>query len=413
MRAKALGLGLSCAWLLLGPRGLGGDDEVYVGAWPCPSPPPGAAACWQIMLEAPPLSVYSLQLRLAYDPPESSGVLVQAGTLAQGMMLAVNATTPGLIKIGLAGGSPMAGSGELLLITFAEPANVAVEVNSVSANEGALPAGVLPTVTLVAPAAGATLTLPVTFFWSASVNPTELRLAFAASAAPGTVAVGGLPSGTSYTLTLAEWHVHKAALGPAPTYYWTVGKLGSFHAAAAWRPFTPNEAPPTAVEVLAFAAQPLPGHRVLLSWRTGVEFDLLGFRIERRASGQPWARLNSHLIPVAGGSHPNVYQMEDASSPPTLPLEYRLLAVDLHGRERVLAEARLAPGLQLGVGQAGDAIELRLVGEAGATAFLETTTSIAGGPWLPSHSVKLDAQGTGTLRLNASAGEPARFYRAR
>jgi len=87
-------------------------------------------------------AIYAADLTITYDPLEMSladeGVVL--GTAAAGMAVAVNATSPGVIHVGLAGAQPISTDGELVTLSFNVKANAtnggAVTFSSASLNEG-------------------------------------------------------------------------------------------------------------------------------------------------------------------------------------------------------------------------------------------------------------------------------------
>lgn len=92
----------------------------------------------QVVLNAPAATVYSMDLRLTYDPPTAPVLGIQVGTLATGMMLATNIPQPGVILAGLASASPFGGEGAVLSVTFGVPTGVTLALAEASINEGSL-----------------------------------------------------------------------------------------------------------------------------------------------------------------------------------------------------------------------------------------------------------------------------------
>jgi hypothetical protein len=60
-----------------------------------------------------------------------------------------------------------------------------------------------------------------------------------------------------------------------------------------------TSAPPTAVSLAYFRAQSVGTNQVLLEWRTLVEFDALGFYVERQGAAG-WERVTQQIIPALG-----------------------------------------------------------------------------------------------------------------
>ena len=99
------------------------------------------------------------------------------------------------------------------------------------------------TATLGTPTQGATVTFPQLFTWTRSANCSEVRLAFATSPSPATLAAFPAP-GSSFSVSSSQWDTVKGIIGSTSTYYWTAGEsIGEpscrvFGARANWRPFT-------------------------------------------------------------------------------------------------------------------------------------------------------------------------------
>lgn len=99
--------------------------------------PPGQTV-QEVVLNAPAATVFSLDLRLSYDPPSTPVIAVQKGGLASGMMLATRCPEPGVLVVALAGGSPIGGEGTVVSVTFGTSANVTLSLTGASVNEGGL-----------------------------------------------------------------------------------------------------------------------------------------------------------------------------------------------------------------------------------------------------------------------------------
>jgi hypothetical protein len=86
--------------------------------------------------------VYSLDLRIGYDPTHAKLLAVQSEPLAAGLASGVNASEPGEVRIALAGALPMTNSGPILSLRFqlTNPKRaLLLDIQSAQANEGALP----------------------------------------------------------------------------------------------------------------------------------------------------------------------------------------------------------------------------------------------------------------------------------
>jgi hypothetical protein len=114
--------------------------------------PPVGQTVQQVVLNSPAASVFSVDLRLTYDPSSTPVAAVQAGGLASGMMLATRSPEPGVLLVGLAGGSPMGGEGAAVSVTFETTASIALSVSQASVNEGGLDAILVTNTAPVLPA---------------------------------------------------------------------------------------------------------------------------------------------------------------------------------------------------------------------------------------------------------------------
>ncbi len=171
---------------------------------------------------------------------------------------------------------------------------------------------------------------------------------------------------------------------------------------------------PTSVVLAGFSAQETGVGGVWVSWRTGVESNILGFHLERRVSGGSWVRLNSQVIPATGGSGSADYGYQDGAAPSGTGIAYRLLAVDLAGQQSVLGETGIQPGFNLAIEvRDGAWMEISVQGEPGTQAILETAADLVRGPWIVAGTVEFDGQGRGLVVLGLSTVEPSRFYRVR
>lgn len=177
--------------------------------------------------------------------------------------------------------------------------------------------------------------------------------------------------------------------------------------------YTPLPTPPTAAVLLAFDVQRHSAEGVTATWRTGVEVDLILFRLERRQSSGDWVPVSSGLVPALGGSRPNVYQVQETGVPASGEIGYRLLAVDLWGRSRVLGEVVLRPGWQLSLQNRQGTWWVSAPVGPGSQAMLETTTDLLHGPWIPLGTIESDSPASAAVRLPSVGADPLRFFRAR
>lgn len=172
--------------------------------------------------------------------------------------------------------------------------------------------------------------------------------------------------------------------------------------------FWPN--PPTAVVLDYFHATAGAGG-VGLRWRTLVEIETVGFALERSTAAGRWSRIGGGLVAAEGQDRqPHTYSVLDEGSTPAAGLKYRLIEVDVHGRESVLAEAAVASAaVTISRTDRGPGLALR--GAPGAEVIVESTTDLGREPWRAVRTFRLDGHGEGAVALDAVAEETARFFR--
>jgi hypothetical protein len=161
---------------------------------------------------------------------------------------------------------------------------------------------------------------------------------------------------------------------------------------------------PTAARLDYFRAQQA-GGGVVLSWRTLVEYDVLGFVVEREGSGG-WERVNGRMIPAGGQDlRPHVYELSAAGTGG----RYRLLEVDLRSRTRVVAEAPVQLAGVLAVTVEGGSLRIAWVGAAGESGVLESRTDGVQGRWEAVGEIR----GEAPVRRALNPKDPVRFFRVR
>jgi hypothetical protein len=178
-------------------------------------------------------------------------------------------------------------------------------------------------------------------------------------------------------------------------------------------PKLPEPTPPDAAVLLSLHARWLGAGEVALDWETGVEFDLLGFQIERQTISGDWVRTHAGMIPAWGGGRPNRYSFVESDVPDASQARYRLLAVNLSGELNLLSEAIGRVALQAGIALTPTGLMISVRGAGGGRAIVEATTDVARGPWVPSAELYLDANGNGLLSAAVDDEGPVRFYRVR
>lgn len=168
---------------------------------------------------------------------------------------------------------------------------------------------------------------------------------------------------------------------------------------------------PTAATLGYFRATIAGQDGIHLTWGTLVEVETLGFLVERRTAEGGWQRVTPSLIPATGfDQRPCDYSYLDATALFDRGLRFRLLAVDLAGDARVLAETVAQPEVSATVRRSGGNVTLEFRGESGSLINVETAVSVTG-PWSPLQGVRLDADGRATLTVELDRNGLARFYR--
>ncbi len=170
-------------------------------------------------------------------------------------------------------------------------------------------------------------------------------------------------------------------------------------------------ASPTAATLAYFRARVTGPETVSVQWGTLVEFDVLGFRVERATGSAAWQRATEGVVPATGSNlQPQTYVVQDGGPGAVPGSRYRLIELDLAGQPRVVAETIAEAALATGVKQDAHGLSIEVRGNALGRVVVETSVE-AGGPWSAVEVLRLDAAGSGIIRLQANSSEPARFYR--
>jgi hypothetical protein len=167
--------------------------------------------------------------------------------------------------------------------------------------------------------------------------------------------------------------------------------------------------PPTAARLLEFAATWVGAGSVALTWRTGVEFDLIGFRLQRESPAGEWTMVRAGMIPAQGGGRPNLYLLIDANAREGTG-KYRLFLVDTRGSASLAAEVVALRQWLVGLESGPVGLRLQIQGEPNVSAVIETSTNVRG-PWAELQTIRLSPAGDGTLLLPVDRQESTRFYR--
>jgi len=104
----------------------------------------GETTVW-LLLEAVRPAVYSADLTLEHGPLAGAVRTVQTGSLADGFIVSSNANRAGILRIGLAGATPLRGIGCLLLVTLVGDQADGVRLTGLLINEGTIPVEIDPT----------------------------------------------------------------------------------------------------------------------------------------------------------------------------------------------------------------------------------------------------------------------------
>lgn len=168
---------------------------------------------------------------------------------------------------------------------------------------------------------------------------------------------------------------------------------------------------PTAARLAYFKAVSVGNGAVQLAWGTLVENNLLGFRVDRSTAGGSWTRLTAQVIPATSwNGRPQSYGLADAGAGASSDLTYRLVEINLSGRDNVLAVATVTAATLASVERSATGLSLHVRGVPNSTVVVESATAVAG-PWNEVTRLPLAGNGAATLALGVEATEGARFYR--
>ena len=170
---------------------------------------------------------------------------------------------------------------------------------------------------------------------------------------------------------------------------------------------------PTAAGLEYFRVLDAGEGQVALSWRTLVEYDLIGFHVERSNGTGGWEKVTPGIIPSTGSTlQPQSYGFTSVSVPGSHSPTYRLVEVDLRGQEHVIAEAMAGAELTGRISTAADGLNLdfELQGKPKLSVTVQASTSVQG-PWMTVQSLTLDDRGRAVVNLERDLNESARFFR--
>jgi hypothetical protein len=172
-----------------------------------------------------------------------------------------------------------------------------------------------------------------------------------------------------------------------------------------------TQAPPTAVGLAYFDAVPVGEGEVRLGWGTLVEYDVIGFQVDRWPGKGDWERVTPQIIPATGwGQQPQSYGAMDVKPWAAARSKYRLVEVNLRGQERVVAEATVQAAITAGMTRTSEGLSLEVHGVPNATVVVEATASVMG-PWTSVLVGTLDSHGASTFSVAMDHQASAWFFR--
>lgn len=169
---------------------------------------------------------------------------------------------------------------------------------------------------------------------------------------------------------------------------------------------------PTAAQLLALRAEWGGAEQVRVRFQTGVEYDVIGYRLQWREDSGAWMPFSGGLIPATGRLRPTWYEGRQSGVPAGTLVTVRLLAVDLRGDAREIGTTAIVSAPSVRVSQAEGGIRL-FVNAPNGSAVLETATDVTEGPWTRVQTILMDSDGAGVANLSVSHAEAMRFFRVR
>jgi hypothetical protein len=116
------------------------------------------------------------------------------------------------------------------------------------------------------------------------------------------------------------------------------------------------------------------------------------------------------MVPAQGQNGPHAYSLVDRNASASASASYRLIEVDLRGRERVAALAEVTPGFQLRRGPNPTTLTLELACESSDSPPVEVAERLLG-PWTELTGMEPDANRPGWFVFTLNPEQPARFFR--
>lgn len=171
--------------------------------------------------------------------------------------------------------------------------------------------------------------------------------------------------------------------------------------------------PPTAVWLTEFDATATGPATSVITWRTGVEQDVLAFFLERLDAQGQWQVIPNGVIPALGGGRPNSYRVQDDQLQDGEPARYRLSEVDVQGRRRTVAQSVAVAGAKVEMRFDGGLCTVVVHAKPGALTAIEACSALRQLTWRTLGLVRTDAQGIASAALPATSSEHPLFVRAR
>lgn len=171
--------------------------------------------------------------------------------------------------------------------------------------------------------------------------------------------------------------------------------------------------PPTAVWLTEFDATATGPDTSVITWRTGVEQDVLAFFLERQDAQGQWQVIPNGVILAFGGGRSNLYRVKDDALQPGNPAAYRLSEVDVHGRRRTVAQSVAVADAKVEMQFDGGVCSVVVRAKPGVLTAVEVCSALSRTNWHTLKLVRTDDQGMAIANLPATPNAVPQFVRAR
>ena len=171
--------------------------------------------------------------------------------------------------------------------------------------------------------------------------------------------------------------------------------------------------PPTAVCLTEFDATATGPDTSVITWRTGVEQDVLAFFLERQDAQGQWQVIPNGVILALGGGRPNLYRVKDDALQPGEPAAYRLSEVDVHGRRRTVAQSVAVAGAKVEMQFDGGVCSVVVRAKPGVLTAVEVCSALSRTNWHTLKLIRTDDQGMAIANLPTTRSAVPQFVRAR